>query len=72
VQHPNLKGGKAKDQGQQKKNGVASNTTPLFLEFNTTREGYHLLSAKLTHAGQEPTRAYIKVEYEAPANSDKF
>jgi hypothetical protein len=35
-------------------------------------EGYHLLAALLTNAAQAPTRAYVKIEYEAPRESEKF
>ena len=52
--------------------GAASNTTPLTLEFTAEREGYHQLSARLAAADAAPTRAYVKVEYEAPAKSEKF
>ena len=45
---------------------------PLTLEFTAAREGYHQLTARLAEADEVPTRAYVKVEYEAPAESDKF
>jgi alpha-amylase len=52
--------------------GETSLSTPLYFEFETDREGYHQLSARITEAEKPSTRAYIKVEYEAPAVSDKF
>jgi alpha-amylase len=52
--------------------GQASRDAPLYLEFETDREGYHQLSAKITDITQAPTRTYVKVEYEAPAISNKF
>jgi len=54
------------------KAGPAAGDAPLYFEFETDREGYHQLSAKAVEAGQPPIRADIKVEYEAPAVSDKF
>jgi alpha-amylase len=54
------------------KAGLSSPDTPLYFEFETDREGYHQLSAKINEAGQPPIRAFIKVEYEAPAVSNKF
>lgn len=42
------------------------------LEFTADREGYHQISARLTEAAETPTRAFVKVEYQAPKESDKF
>lgn len=69
---PSSAGAKARDQGEFTAAGPASNGSPLVLEFTADREGYHLVAAKLTDASQGPTRAYVKVEYEAPTASDKF
>ncbi len=72
VHDPDNTGGKSLNEGVQKKVGITSDNEPLLLEFKARREGFHLLTARLTEEAQEPTRAYIKVEYEAPAVSDKF
>jgi alpha-amylase len=72
VDKPDTRGAKSKDQGQHLKQGSASNDPPLYLEFKADREGYHQLSARIVESQQPPTRAYIKVEYEAPATSEKF
>ena len=71
IAKPRLSGEKSNTEGYYKA-GPTSNDTPLYFEFETDREGYHQLSAKIIEASQRPTQAYIKVEYEAPAVSDKF
>ncbi len=72
VDKPDMKGAKSKDQGQYLEKGKASDNNPLSFEFSADREGYHQLSAKINESDQTPARAYIKVEYEASAVSDKF
>jgi alpha-amylase len=72
VYKPDGNGAKSREEGEQAQLGQASNTAPLFLEFTSEREGYHQLAATLLQATQASTRGYIKVEYEAPATSDKF
>ena len=72
VDKPDIKGAKSKDQGQYLEKGNGSDNNPLYLEFSADREGYHQLSARIIENDQTPTTAYIKVEYEAPAVSDKF
>lgn len=72
VLNPDETGAKSATSGQHQASGPASNPTPLALEFTAEREGYHQLSARLTEADSEATRAYVKVEYEAPAESNKF
>jgi alpha-amylase len=69
---PDEAGAKSTTSGEHDASGPASNTTPVTLEFTAEREGYHQLSARLADAGAAPTRAYVKVEYEAPAESDRF
>ncbi len=71
IAKPSLDGEKRNIEGYYKA-GQSSHDIPLYHEFETEREGYHQLSAKITDATQAPTRAFIKVEYEAPALSDKF
>lgn len=71
ITKPLPNGGKNNTEGYFKA-GPAAGDAPLYFEFETDREGYHQLSAKAVEAGQPPTRADIKVEYEAPAVSDKF
>jgi alpha-amylase len=71
VAKPMASGVKSNSEGYYKA-GRTSSDTPLYFEFETDREGYHQLAAKIIEASQPPTRAYIKVEYEAPAISDKF
>jgi alpha-amylase len=72
VLNPDQAGAKSATSGHHDARGAASNTTPLTLEFTAEREGYHQLSARLAAADAAPTRAYVKVEYEAPAESEKF
>ena len=72
IYEPDGQGNKSRSDGIKTKAGETSNHTPLVMEFNASREGYHQLSAKLANGQRGPTRAYIKVEYEAPAESDKF
>jgi alpha-amylase len=72
VHAPDDQGNKSHSSGVNTIEGHTSNDTSIVLEFDASREGYHQLCARLTDAAQEPTRAYIKVEYEAPAESIKF
>jgi alpha-amylase len=72
VLEPDQTGTKSATSGQHEASGSTSNTAPLTLEFTAEREGYHQLRARLTEANAAPTRAYVKVEYEAPAESEKF
>jgi alpha-amylase len=72
VYKPDAQGKKSQDQGQYSITGETSNDRPLYLEFQTDVEGYHQLAAKITTADQSSTRAYLKVEYAAPATSNKF
>jgi alpha-amylase len=72
VYEPDEQGGRSLVSGVRTKKGKTSNHEPLVLEFDAGREGYHQLSARLTDEAQESTRAYLKVDYEAPAKSDKF
>jgi hypothetical protein len=69
---PDEAGAKSATSGDHDASGPASNTTPLTMEFTAEREGYHQLSARLAEVDAAPTRAYVKVEYEAPAESEKF
>jgi alpha-amylase len=72
VLHPDPSGAKSDSSGHHDRSGSTSNAEPLVLEFVAEREGYHQLTARLTDADEAPTRAYLKVSYEAPAQSDKF
>jgi alpha-amylase len=69
---PTKRGAKATNQGQHKKRGVAAPDAPLYLEFTAAREGYYQLAARLSKNTEAPTRAYLKVEYDAPRTSQKF
>ena len=69
--YPDAQGQKSRDQGQFSITGEASNDRPLYLEFQADVEGYHQLAAKLPTPSAS-TRAYLKVEYTAPATSNKF
>ena len=64
-------GAKSRAQGRHSRTGSANGTTPLILEFTTSEEGYHELTARLTANGA-PVRGYLKVEYQASPTSDKF
>jgi alpha-amylase len=72
IYKPDTRGAKSQQHGLFTITGSASSLTPLSLQFTADREGYHQLSARIADLNQSPTRAYIKVEYEAPAVSDKF
>lgn len=72
VSQPDSSGAKATDQGHHDTQGSAEPHTPLHLEFTADREGYHQPAARLSNETQSPVRAYLKVEYEAPAASTKF
>ena len=71
ILNPALNGQKATEEGRHDAAGPADNQTALYLEFTADREGYHQLSASLDD-GQAPSRAWLKVQYEAPAESDKL
>jgi hypothetical protein len=72
VNKPAVNGEKSKVGGEIGKEATASKTNPAFLELTAEREGYYQLSAKLTSSGAKATRAFIKVDYEAPRASEKF
>lgn len=72
VDHPDPRGAKSRTHGRHQQHGVASNETPARLEFVAEREGYQQISAQLTDDQQSPTRAYVKVTYEAPATTERF
>jgi alpha-amylase len=67
---PDPDGQKSRVDGQQSASGAASRNVPIVLEFVAAREGYHQLSVRLVSGPS--TRAYVKVEYEAPRESSKF
>jgi alpha-amylase len=69
VATPDAHGGKSTSSGKHGISGQATNDAPLELEFTAAREGYHQLAARLADSSEQPTRAYVKVEYEAPARS---
>ena len=69
---PDQAGARSATSGHRDTSGPTSNTAPLVLTFVAEREGYHQLTARLAQGHEPPTRAYIKVEYEAPAESEKF
>lgn len=72
VHKPDASGAKSRTSGEHTASGTSSNRDALYLEFTAEREGYHQLSARIANAAQAATRAYVKVDYEAPATSDKF
>jgi hypothetical protein len=72
VLSPDQAGAKSAASGRHDAHGPTSNAAPLVLAFEAEREGYHQLTARLADGIQAPTRAYLKVHYEAPARSDKF
>jgi alpha-amylase len=69
--NPGPKGEKSTQHGQHATAGKAMAAQPMEFVFTATGEGYHRLAARLA-PGQAPTRGYLKVEYEAPATSNKF
>ncbi len=71
ILNPETNGQKASDQGSHDADGPASNQSPLYLEFTADREGYYQLRGRLDD-DEAPSRAWFKIEYEAPAESDKF
>ncbi len=72
VHKPDGTGAKSRTAGQFASSGAASTDRALYMDFTTDREGYYQVSARLTESMQAPTKAYVKVEYEAPPASDKF
>jgi hypothetical protein len=72
VLDPDQAGAKSTTAAHHDASGPAANAAPLTLEFTAAREGYHQLIGRLAEAAEAPTRAYVKVEYEAPAESGKF
>jgi len=52
--------------------GAATRARPLVFGFRAPREGYYLLSARLTTPDAPPAKAFIAAEYEAPLASTKF
>jgi alpha-amylase len=69
---PSADGAKSTSEGHHSHMGTASNGSAATLEFQADREGYHQLAVRITNDDQDPTRAYVKVEYQAPPQSDKF
>lgn len=69
--NPGPNGEKSTQHGQHPNAGKATASQPLELVFTAAGEGYHRLAARLA-ANEQPAKAYLKVEYEAPATSDKF
>lgn len=69
---PDGEGAKSTGEGSDGTTGIASNHEPVSAEFSAAPEGYYQLAARLVGEAQMPTRAYIKVDYQAPRNSDKF
>jgi alpha-amylase len=69
--NPGPKGEKSTQHGQHATAGQAAATQPLEFVFTAANEGYYCLAARLAQ-GQQPPKAYLRVEYEAPATSDKF
>jgi alpha-amylase len=72
VLKPDSAGKRAADQGQHSAQGMSDREAPLFLSFATDREGFFQVRARLVNAGDTSLRTWIKVEYEAPATTDKF
>lgn len=68
---PSSDGAKRDNQGGHQNDGQAGPQTPLVLEFIADREGYHQLRAQGLPGGA-CTRAYLKADYQAPRESDKF
>jgi alpha-amylase len=69
---PNTEGGKSRAEGSDQATGPADAQKPLVLEVDVEREGYHLIALRLTGTEAAPVRAYVKVEYQAPAVSGRF
>jgi alpha-amylase len=70
MHEPDAEGEKSRSAGQMTATGSADRDVPLVLEVVAEKEGYHQLSVRLVSG--EATRAYVKVEYEAPRESSKF
>lgn len=69
---PSDTGSRSDQNGHHEQSGAASNTSAATLQFTADREGYHQIRVRITDASQQPTRAYVKVDYAAPATSDRF
>jgi alpha-amylase len=52
--------------------GSSTPTVPFAASFNASREGFHLLQARLSDARAAAARLYVKVEYSGPATSELF
>jgi alpha-amylase len=72
VSRPDMRGAKSTTDGEWTTRAHATGQKPAQLEFRADREGYYTLAARLTNPAQAPTRAYIKIDYEAPGNTSKF
>jgi alpha-amylase len=70
VLKPSLDGKKSSTDGAEASGGNATNVDPLFFHFRTDREGFHQINARLNQAGTPAVRAYVKVDYIAPAQTN--
>ena len=69
VLKPSASGQKSTADGALGTTANATNTLPLLFQFQTDREGFHQINARLANAGAVPVRAYVKVDYIAPAET---
>ena len=69
---PMATGAKSSTEGHHALSALASNGSPVTLSFTSDREGYYQLAVQITNSAQQPTRAYVKVDYQGPATSVKF
>ena len=72
VYAPDAAGAKSRANIASSLSGAASPNAPLNLQFVAVSEGYFQLACRLSNPGDSPVRAYVKVEYQAPANSTLF
>ena len=52
--------------------GAATPGVPFLTSFTAAAEGRHVLTARLSNAGDPPARLYLKVDYMGPATSTLF
>jgi len=66
---PDATGQKSSADGSWGTTSNATNVAPLSYQFIADREGFHQINARLTDAGSAAVRAYVKVDYIAPAET---
>ena len=66
---PTSAGQKSTSEGSFGRSTIATSTNPLAFQFQTKHEGFHQISCRLSQGDASPVRAFVKVEYLAPAQT---